>query len=131
MIRRAPLTPAERKECYRYLAQWVTSGVRPQPAPEVQERPAPPPASLRIGLSGLLGSGNIGNDGSLESLLAYLRNDQPDAVIDSMCTGPDRFLARYGIPAIPLQWYLTYDERVSGIALSLLKTMSKGIDVCR
>jgi hypothetical protein len=24
-IRRAPLPPAERRECYRYLAQWVTS----------------------------------------------------------------------------------------------------------
>ena len=28
MIRRAPLTPAERRECYRYLAQWMTRRAR-------------------------------------------------------------------------------------------------------
>ena len=34
-IRRAPLSPADRHECYRYLAQWLTSRARPgvdQPA---------------------------------------------------------------------------------------------------
>lgn len=29
MIQRAPLTPAERQECYRYLARWVTGRVLP------------------------------------------------------------------------------------------------------
>ncbi len=28
-IRRAPLTPADRRECYRYLAQWFASRARP------------------------------------------------------------------------------------------------------
>jgi glycosyltransferase involved in cell wall biosynthesis len=29
MIQRAPLSPAERRECYRYLAEWVTRRARP------------------------------------------------------------------------------------------------------
>lgn len=29
MIRKAPLTPAERRECYRYLAEWITRRTRP------------------------------------------------------------------------------------------------------
>jgi glycosyltransferase involved in cell wall biosynthesis len=29
MVHRAPLTPAERRECYRYLGEWVTRRARP------------------------------------------------------------------------------------------------------
>jgi glycosyltransferase involved in cell wall biosynthesis len=29
MIHRAPLTPAERRECYRYLAEWMTGRAKP------------------------------------------------------------------------------------------------------
>jgi hypothetical protein len=29
MIQRAPLSAADRRACYRYLAQWVTSRARP------------------------------------------------------------------------------------------------------
>jgi glycosyltransferase involved in cell wall biosynthesis len=43
MIRRAPLTPAERRECYRYLTEWVTRRSKPhypvaydQPRAELQ-----------------------------------------------------------------------------------------------
>jgi len=46
--------------------------------------------SPRVGLFGLLGSGNIGNDASTEAVVQYLRTDHPDAVIDAMCMGADR-----------------------------------------
>jgi len=36
-IRRAPLLPAERQECYRYLAQWVTSRALGRRASQVQK----------------------------------------------------------------------------------------------
>ena len=48
---------------------------------------SPGVAGPRVGLFGLLGSGNVGNDASLEAVLAYLRADHPDAVIDAMCMG--------------------------------------------
>ena len=36
-IRRAPLSSADRKECYRYLAEWATSRMLPRHAPQTQE----------------------------------------------------------------------------------------------
>jgi polysaccharide pyruvyl transferase WcaK-like protein len=57
-----------------------------------------------VGFVGLLGSGNLGNDGSLEAVLAYLRAEYPDAAIDFLCSGPDQMTARYGAPAAQLRW---------------------------
>ncbi|TCC05611.1 polysaccharide pyruvyl transferase family protein [Kribbella soli] len=53
----------------------------------------------RVGLFGRLGSGNLGNDAGLEAMLAYLRTEHPDAVLDSLCSGPEVVTARHGIPA--------------------------------
>jgi polysaccharide pyruvyl transferase WcaK-like protein len=58
----------------------------------------------RIGLFGLLGSGNIGNDASVEAIMRYLRTEYPDATVDAMCKGWQRMRDRYGIAATPLQW---------------------------
>jgi glycosyltransferase involved in cell wall biosynthesis len=43
-IRRAPLSPADRRECYRYLAQWFASRARPGRGPE----PEPASAALPV-----------------------------------------------------------------------------------
>jgi polysaccharide pyruvyl transferase WcaK-like protein len=85
----------------------------------------------RIGLFGNLGSQNIGNDGSMESVLRYLRNEHPDATVDAMCAGPERLKAAYGIEAIPLSWYDCYEQRVPGVMAPLLKVLGKGVDVIR
>ena len=57
----------------------------------------------RVGLFGNLGSGNIGNDASMEAMLSYLRIEQPQAMVDAMCLGPDTVQDRYGVPAVPLK----------------------------
>ena len=44
-IRRAPLSPADRRECYRYLAQWFASRARPGRARQA-ESPAQPVISV-------------------------------------------------------------------------------------
>ena len=59
----------------------------------------------RVGLVGLLGQGNIGNDASLEAVLAYLGAEHPHAILDFLCTGTDQVMARYGVPATRLRWY--------------------------
>ena len=41
-------------------------------------------AAPRVGLFGLLGSGNIGNDASMESVLGYLSTEHPDAIVDAL-----------------------------------------------
>jgi len=65
-----------------------------------RERAAHP----RVGLFGLLGDGNTGNDASIESLVRYLRAEQPGMVLDAMCTGTARITREYGIAAVPLYW---------------------------
>jgi polysaccharide pyruvyl transferase WcaK-like protein len=88
-------------------------------------------AQPRIGMFGNLGSGNIGNDASMEAVLRYFRSDHPGAVLDAMCGGATDVSARYGIPAIPLYWYQKLDKRVSGVPPILLKVLGKGADVFR
>jgi polysaccharide pyruvyl transferase WcaK-like protein len=58
----------------------------------------------RVGLFGLLGSGNIGNDASVEAIMRYLRAEYPGATVDAMCKGWPRMHGRYGIVTTPLQW---------------------------
>ncbi len=62
---------------------------------------------MKVGLFGLLGAGNMGNDGSLEVVLAYLRDQHPDAEMSALCSGPEVVEERYGIPSTPLYWYYT------------------------
>lgn len=40
-IRRAPLTPSDRRECYRYLAEWFLSRARPGAPPVADPVPVP------------------------------------------------------------------------------------------
>ena len=42
-----------------------------------------------VGFFGKLGAGNYGNDGSLEAMLAHLRDRHPSAEFDCMAAGPD------------------------------------------
>jgi polysaccharide pyruvyl transferase WcaK-like protein len=85
----------------------------------------------RVGLFGLLGSGNIGNDASLDAVLGYLKAYHPDAVLDFMCMGPDEARARYGFDAIPLLWCRRYEERVPGPLAAGFKILGKLIDPFR
>ena len=66
---------------------------------------SPIDAPLNVGLFGLLGQGNLGNDGSLEALLAYVRALQPAVTVDALCTGPDLIRAQYDLVAADLHWH--------------------------
>jgi len=85
----------------------------------------------RVGIFGLLGSGNLGNDASFEVVLDYLSTQHPDAVLDAMCMGPDRLSADYGIDAIPLQSYRTRAAGTSRGRAIVLKVFGKAIDAWR
>jgi polysaccharide pyruvyl transferase WcaK-like protein len=67
----------------------------------------------------------------METMLAYLREAHPDAVVDAMCGGPGRVRTKYGIDAIPLYWYQKYQHHTSGLTASFLKALGKGIDAVR
>lgn len=85
----------------------------------------------RVGLFGKLGTGNLGNDASMQAILRYLRADHPDAIVDAMCGGPERLAAEYGLDAIPMLWYQRYEQRLSGRSATVLKVVGKGVDAFR
>ncbi len=88
-------------------------------------------APVRVGVFGLLGSGNLGNDGSLEAVLGYLRAEHPEAVVDALCGGPEAVTARYGIPATRLHWYRGEYRTASRAGAVAGKGLGKLVDVLR
>jgi polysaccharide pyruvyl transferase WcaK-like protein len=85
----------------------------------------------RVGLFGLLGSGNLGNDASFEVVYNYVRTANPDAIIDAMCMGPELIKARYGIDTIPLQSYRQRAANASRGQALVLKALGKAVDAFR
>ncbi|MFE2941772.1 polysaccharide pyruvyl transferase family protein [Streptomyces sp. NPDC059255] len=92
---------------------------------------AAPGTPVRVGVFGLLGSGNLGNDGSLEAVLGYLRAAHPEAVVDALCGGPEAVTARYGIPATRLHWYRGEYRTASRAGAVAAKGLGKLVDAVR
>lgn len=87
--------------------------------------------AARIGLFGLFGSGNIGNDASMEAMLHFLRRRYPGAVVDVMCGGPDNVEARHGIGAVHLYWHSPREAGSSGLRRRALQGFGKSRDTLR
>lgn len=58
----------------------------------------------KIALLGVFGSGNFGNDASMEAMLQALRRTSPGAVIACICPDPQVVARSHGIPAILMSW---------------------------
>ncbi|WP_078660871.1 polysaccharide pyruvyl transferase family protein [Streptomyces sp. NRRL B-24484] len=86
---------------------------------------------VRVGVFGLLGSGNLGNDGSLEALLGHLRAEHPEAVVDALCGGPEAVTSRYGIAATRLHWYRGEYRTASRAGSIAAKGLGKLVDAAR
>jgi polysaccharide pyruvyl transferase WcaK-like protein len=56
----------------------------------------------RIGVYGLFGCGNLGNDGSLEATLTFLRQARSDADIMCICAGPQHVARELRVPAVSI-----------------------------
>lgn len=54
---------------------------------------------MKIALLGQFGSGNSGNDGSLEAMIDILQSRIPDVELHSICANPRAIADRYGIEA--------------------------------
>ncbi|MFF0967480.1 polysaccharide pyruvyl transferase family protein [Streptomyces sp. NPDC003703] len=85
----------------------------------------------RVGVFGLLGSGNLGNDGSLQAVLGHLAARHPDAAVDALCGGPEAVTARFGIPATRLHWYRGEYRTASRAGAVAAKGVGKLVDVFR
>lgn len=58
--------------------------------------------SLRVALIGGFGTGNFGNDASLDTALALFQARMPDADLVSICYDPELVRSRFGLPTIKL-----------------------------
>ncbi|MFD4195992.1 polysaccharide pyruvyl transferase family protein [Amycolatopsis thermoflava] len=85
----------------------------------------------RIGFFGILGSGNLGNDGSLDAVMTYVRERYPDAELGFLAMGPEQLTARYGAPATHLQWYEPHAGDAAGLRAAGLKVLGKLLDPFR
>lgn len=91
-------------------AAWPRRTAGPAPAPaesapwkgRARSRTGTVAAPRRIGLLGLIGCGNTGNDGSFEAMLAFLRVARPDARLVCICSAPDQVESTYRIRTLPI-----------------------------
>ena len=60
----------------------------------------------RISLFGNFGSGNFGNESTLQAMLYHLRRLRPDSQISCICSAPEIVRADYEIPAVPIEGIL-------------------------
>lgn len=86
---------------------------------------------LRVGFFGVLGSGSLGNDGSLDAIISYLRESHPDAEFRFLVMGPQRLQERYGAPATHLQWFEAHVDAIRGVPAPVLKIVGRVLDPFR
>ncbi|TDV46889.1 polysaccharide pyruvyl transferase family protein [Actinophytocola oryzae] len=86
---------------------------------------------MKVGLFGLLGTGNLGNDGSLAAVLAHLRERHPQARIEVFCSGPEDVMARHGVPAVRMNWYRDEYATASRLSSIVRKGLGKLVDIVR
>jgi polysaccharide pyruvyl transferase WcaK-like protein len=84
----------------------------------------------RVALYGYLGSGNLGNDASLETILHWLGCDYPDVEVRCITIAPDAIAARYGVPSVRLAWR-TSAQGSNRVTEALRKMLGRAIDVPR
>ena len=84
----------------------------------------------RVALYGFLGSGNIGNDASFETVVAWFRTHHPDVELRGITIAPEQVDTRYGISSVPLAWRSPrpYDGR---LASALSKVVGRLLDIPR
>jgi polysaccharide pyruvyl transferase WcaK-like protein len=76
----------------------------------------------RVVLYGQFGTGNAGNDGSLQAALYHFRNNQPDADFLCVCTGPEEISRRMGIKAVPIgPSYIHHNDSSGGSSKSRVR----------
>ncbi len=81
-----------------------------------------------IGLLGLFGHGNFGNDGSLEAMVAFLRRVRPQAELVCICSGTDVVQRAYGLRTVAVNWPPPTNRSVRAIDAALLRFPSR---LCR
>jgi hypothetical protein len=67
----------------------------------------------------------------MEAMLKYLAADQPGAVLDAICAGPQTVKDRYGVPAIALRWLPPGERRAATGIVAARKSVGEAVDTVR
>jgi polysaccharide pyruvyl transferase WcaK-like protein len=86
---------------------------------------------LRIGVFGQLGSGNWGNDASLDVILSALEATDDVLDIGFMSMGTPEAAARHGWAVVPLQWYEGYAHLLPWLSGRPRQLLGRALDVVR
>jgi polysaccharide pyruvyl transferase WcaK-like protein/glycosyltransferase involved in cell wall biosynthesis len=104
-IRRAPIGLRPKAGCLLVLLVWM-AGRAHRPRWRSNGDAAEPPASggrvRSVAFYGLLGSGNLGNDASLETLLWWFGENLPEVGLTCVTIAPEETRSRYGLRSLPL-----------------------------
>ena len=79
----------------------------------------------KIILYGWYGSGNIGNDTTLEAALYHVKQYQPDAHLICVCNGPREVSRRFGIQALPMSGHETDKLDSGGLPSRIMRLGSR------
>lgn len=82
----------------------------------------------KIILYGLFGSGNIGNDSSLEAALHHVKKYQPDANLICVCNGPHEVSRRFGVQTIPITGIHAGERGSGGLRARIMRLWLRLID---
>ena len=88
------------------------------------------PPVRSVALFGYLGSGNIGNDATFETVLGWLRSTQPEVDVRCITIAPDEITARYGVPSMPLAWRSSA-QGGNRVTKTIRKVLGRLLDVPR
>ena len=67
----------------------------------------------------------------MEAVLDYLQERHPLAVIDVMCSGPERVTTEYGLDAVQMFWFDQHQDRLSPKPWNALRVPSRILDLFR
>ncbi|RTL68864.1 MAG: hypothetical protein EKK42_08500 [Pseudonocardiaceae bacterium] len=82
-----------------------------------------------VGLFGQLGSGNVGNDASMRTVVDHLRSHHPDVDLRVMTTGHHEVADRYRVRTSPLHVVDALPNRPHGAAGAVVRLWGKVADV--
>src|ERR1700747_3549796 len=81
----------------------------------------------KIALFGTFGTGNLGNECTLQAMLLNIRRLVPNAQVSCICTGPEERASTYGIGALAIREMSL--RATNNRAWRLLRKISVGIPV--
>jgi len=107
------------------------TGDRAEHPSEASGRAGTRTPARRIGLFGHFGTGNIGNEASLEAVLAFVRRERPSAQLLCICSSPEATLGAYNLASVSIRRTGSATGWIARVDRLLAKVPSRALDFVR